>query len=55
LSNIKVINPNEVHPKLAEEAIRVITESGRWTPAQVLNEKVVYHFVQPITFQVARE
>jgi hypothetical protein len=31
-ANIKVLNENEVHPKLAEEAIRVIKNSPRWVP-----------------------
>jgi hypothetical protein len=31
-ADIKVLNENEVHPKLAEEAIRVIKDSPRWVP-----------------------
>lgn len=33
-SEIKVTNRDEVHPKLAAEAIRIIQESPRWIPAQ---------------------
>jgi hypothetical protein len=31
-SDITVLNANEVHPKLAEEAIRVIKKSPKWNP-----------------------
>lgn len=33
-SDIKVINRDEVHPKLAAESIRIIQESPKWIPAQ---------------------
>ena len=33
-SDIKVINRDEVHPKIAAEAIRIIQESPKWIPAQ---------------------
>jgi hypothetical protein len=32
-ADIKVLNENEVHPKLADEAIRVIKKSPRWVPS----------------------
>jgi hypothetical protein len=31
---VSVENANEVHPKLAKEAIRIIKESPRWIPAE---------------------
>ena len=33
-SDIKVINRDEVHPRLAAECIRIIEESPKWIPAQ---------------------
>ena len=33
-SDVKVINRDEVHPKVAAESIRIIQESPRWLPAQ---------------------
>ena len=54
LADIKVENKKEVHPKLAEEAVRVITESGRWKPATYLGEKINYYVRQPITFAVSK-
>jgi len=49
---VKVLNEKEVHSKLVEEAVRVISESPRWTPATILGEKCIYMFRQDIVFRV---
>jgi hypothetical protein len=54
ISNVQLINKKEVHPKLAEEAIRVVTESPRWKPATILNTKVPQRVTQPVVFQVMK-
>ncbi|MEP7373195.1 MAG: energy transducer TonB [Chitinophagaceae bacterium] len=53
--DIKVLNEDEVHPKLAEEAKRVIMESPRWNPATLFGEKFPFLMRQPITFQASRQ
>jgi hypothetical protein len=45
-----VLNPTEVHSKLAEEAIRVIANSPVWTPASRKGEPIPSVMVQPISF-----
>lgn len=54
-SNIKVENFKKVHPKLAEEAIRVIKEGPNWIPAELHGKKVKYLHRQSITWQVSEE
>ncbi|HET9058199.1 MAG TPA: energy transducer TonB [Chitinophagaceae bacterium] len=54
IENVMVVNKNEVHPKLAQEAIRVITNSPNWKPATILGEKVRFVIVQPVTFTATR-
>jgi hypothetical protein len=54
VSNIQVMNRKEVHPKLAEEAVRVVRESTGWQPAMFYGEKMAFQCNQKITFQVAR-
>jgi len=54
LSDIHVVNKDEVHPKLAEEAMRVIRESPRWTPGVVYGEKMTTTVNQPVTFKVVK-
>jgi len=54
ITNVKVLNKDEVHPKLAEEAVRVITESPSWRPATILGERVKFWFKQPVTFAVTK-
>jgi len=54
ISNIQVANKTEVHPRLAEEAIRVIQESHNWQPAVIYGEKVASGFHQPITFMAIK-
>lgn len=52
ISNIQVLNKNAVHPRLAEEAVRVIKESPRWVPANFYGEKITSSCRQPIVFKV---
>jgi TonB family protein len=52
VSNIQAVNKSEVHPKLAEEAIRVVRDSPRWVPATLYGEKVQGSIRQPIVFKV---
>lgn len=54
VSNISVVNKDEVHKKLADEAVRVVSESPVWKPATVLGEKTIYWMVQPVTFTVVK-
>jgi len=55
ISDIMIVNRNDVHPKLAAEAERVIRESPRWQPALIYGEKVSYPVRQPIVFKVTKE
>jgi len=52
--NTEVLNKKEVHPKLAEEALRVVTSSPLWTPATIYGEKTIYWQKQEITFQASK-
>jgi hypothetical protein len=54
LSNIQAINKKEVHPKLAEEAVRVVKESLRWLPATIYGVKTKFTVNQPVVFAVSR-
>jgi len=54
VTNVEVVNKKEVHPKLAEEAMRVVSESGKWKPATFLGEKTPYMMKQPISFAVSK-
>lgn len=54
VQNVKVENPKEVHSKLAEEAVRVVTESGRWKPGTIYGEKMPQYLKQYITFSVTK-
>lgn len=51
----RVSNKQDVHPKLAEEAVRVILSSPPWVPATIYGEKTVYWMKQPVTFSVSRK
>lgn len=53
--HVKVTNKDKVHPKLAEEAIRVVSESRGWKAATVYGEKINFYFNQPVTFSVSKE
>jgi protein TonB len=50
VSDIKCENPNEVLPKLVEEAIRVMKKSPKWVPAVQNGMKVIYRHRQAITW-----
>jgi Gram-negative bacterial tonB protein. len=55
VSNAQVLDKKEVHPKLAEEALRVINESPPWKPATFLGEKTIFWLKMPITFEVTKQ
>ncbi|WP_416440503.1 energy transducer TonB [Phnomibacter sp. MR] len=51
--NVKeVIALNDPGDGLAEEAVRVIQESGKWIPAEQNGRKVIYRHIQAITFRL---
>src|SRR5207247_2357815 len=39
---VEAVNPNEIHKKLAAEAVRVIKEGPNWIPAVQNGKKVIY-------------
>lgn len=43
---------NDPGDGLAEEAVRVIQESGKWIPAEQKGRKVIYRHIQAITFML---
>ncbi len=53
ISEVTVANPTEVHPKLGEEAVRVIRTGPDWIPATINGEPVIYRQRQAITFEVS--
>lgn len=53
ISDVKVINESDVHPKLAAEAIRVIRDGPKWKPAVQNGKNVIYRHKQGISW-VAR-
>ncbi|TMI78108.1 MAG: TonB family protein, partial [Bacteroidetes bacterium] len=55
VSNVEVLNKKEVHPKLAEEAVRVLNESPPWKPATFLGERTIFWLQMPITFEVDKQ
>lgn len=55
VSNAEVLNKKEVHPKLAEEALRVLNESPLWKPATFLGEHTIFWLKMPITFEVSKQ
>jgi hypothetical protein len=54
VENARVVNSKDVHPKLAQEALRVVNESGRWTPASIYGIKIPYTMQQPVTFVISK-
>ncbi len=50
---VQIRNPETVHPKLGEEAVRVISEGPKWIPASMDGKHVIFRQLQPITFMVA--
>ena len=55
ISEVTVVNPDEVHPKLAAEAVRVIKEGPDWLPATIGGHPVIYRQKQSITFVASAE
>lgn len=55
ISNVKVLNPKEIHPKLVKESIRVIKEGPNWSPAKQNGKKVMYRHTQTITWVISDE
>jgi len=54
VSDLKVVNQDEVNSHLAEEAMRVIRESPRWVPFSYFGEKIKYFIRQSVVFKVTR-
>jgi Gram-negative bacterial TonB protein C-terminal len=54
VDNVEVTNHKEIHPALANEAIRVVRESSGWRPATVHGQKIDYWLIQYITFEVSK-
>lgn len=55
ISEVQILNPKDVHSKLAAESVRVIREGPKWKPATVNGQKVIYRQKQTITWQVSAE
>lgn len=55
ISEVQVLNPKDVHSRLAAESARVIREGPKWKPATVNGQKVIYRQKQTITWQVSAE
>jgi TonB family protein len=55
VTNVAIANPKEVHSKLAEEAMRVVTASPVWRPARIYGEKIPQFYKVPITFNAVKE
>jgi hypothetical protein len=54
VTNTEVLNRAEVHPKLADEALRVVNSSPDWKPATIFGEKTIYWYRLPIVFAVTK-
>jgi hypothetical protein len=54
VSDVRVTNPNEVNPRLAEEAMRVMRLSPKWVPATFYGEKVKWTCQEGIEFDVGK-
>jgi hypothetical protein len=54
VSDIRVTNSNEVDPRLAEEAMRVMRLSPRWVPATFYGEAVKWTCQQGVEFDVGK-
>jgi hypothetical protein len=52
--NIEVVNQKEVHPKLADEAIRVMKNLPAWKPGVFLGKKIPFIYQNAVTFAVTR-
>jgi hypothetical protein len=54
VSDVRVVNPNEVNPRLAAEAIRVMRLSPKWVPASFYGETVKWTCQEGIEFDVGK-
>jgi protein TonB len=54
ITEVKVENPEYVHPKVGAEAVRVIQQGPKWLPATINGGKVIYRQKQSITFMVSQ-
>jgi hypothetical protein len=54
VSDIRVANPNEVDPLLAEEAMRVMRLSPKWVPATFYGETVKWTCQQAVEFDAGK-
>jgi hypothetical protein len=54
VSDVRVANPNEVNPRLAEEAMRVMRLSPKWVAATFYGEKVKWTCQEGIEFDVEK-
>jgi len=54
IMNVSVLNKDKVHPKLAEEVLRVVSSSPDWKPATIFGEKVINWRIQPVTIAVTK-
>jgi len=52
--DVKVENPDKVHPKVGAEAVRVIQNGPKWSPAIQNGKYVIYRQRQSITFAVSK-
>lgn len=53
LTDIELINPEDAHPSLNEEALRVIKNyPHKWTPAMLDGKPIVYNINMPIRFKL---
>ena len=52
IKEVQVLNPDEIHPKLAKEAIRVIRDGPKWIPAMQNGKPVIYRQKQKISWAV---
>lgn len=55
VSEVTVVNRDEVHPQLAAEAVRVITTGPDWVPARHNGENVISRKRQTITWVVSKD
>ena len=55
VSDVVALPNADVHPKLAQEAVRVIKQGPDWVPAEQNGRPVIYQAIQYITFQVSRD
>ena len=53
VTEVQVENSADVHPKLAAEAVRVISHSPKWNPAVQDGKKVIYRQKQAISFETS--